>query len=666
MGMPMAAAPPMGAPLMAQGAAVPVMAAPVMGMPAFAQPGFAAPVAPYAAPVEMAPEPVAAPAFDSAVMNVLDAAVAAPASSKKGTARPSAARPGSRRDSKQGFSPQMLGLGIGALGIVFVMVLVIVMTRPSAPPAGEDIANKETTDTGATDAGAKPEKKKEKDPAVEEIVEGEDGSGKPDAKDAEPGAEKKPPKKTPAGPTSETVDDDGKSLWTAPTSGPPIDVQYLPPGTQVLLALRPAEMLHGSEGEKVLAALGPGGAWAKGELEKITGVQLGDMEQVLVAFSSLEKGPPQAGIVVRLAQPRPKQQMLEALNNPAAATDGKDYCVGSSWAYYWPPAGQDKVLVVCGAKEMPELVDMDGAPPMRKEMEKLLKQTDAKRQFTLLVAPKYLQDDGKSLLDGELARLRDPLATFLGENVQAAALSLNWGQDFFAELRLYSTDVGPEDLARSVRDQVAKAAQQVEDYVNAINPSPYSKAVLNRFPQMLRVVDEYTRVGEEENQAILRCYLPLPAGHNLVMGTELALFERGGGAGGGAKVAAKPSGPAEALKQKITLSFGRDTLEKTMEMISREIDTEIVIIGGDLQLEGITKNQSFGLDEKDKPAGEILRTVMMKANPDGKLVYVFKPKNPGEKDIIFVTTRAAVEKRGDKLPPELAAAGGDAKAKGKK
>ena len=77
------------------------------------------------------------------------------------------------------------------------------------------------------------------------------------------------------------------------------------------------------------------------------------------------------------------------------------------------------------------------------------------------------------------------------------------------------------------------------------------------------------------------------------------------------------------------------------------------IEGKDLQLEGITKNQSFGLDERDKPADEILRKVMQLANPDGKLVYVLKPLEPGGKDVVFITTRAAVAKRGDKLPPEL-------------
>ena len=80
---------------------------------------------------------------------------------------------------------------------------------------------------------------------------------------------------------------------------------------------------------------------------------------------------------------------------------------------------------------------------------------------------------------------------------------------------------------------------------------------------------------------------------------------------------------------------------------------KVEILGGDLQLEGITKNQSFGLDERNRPAGEILRKIMLQANPDGKLVYIVKPRVPGGEEMLFITTRKAVEKRGDKLPPEL-------------
>jgi hypothetical protein len=88
-------------------------------------------------------------------------------------------------------------------------------------------------------------------------------------------------------------------------------------------------------------------------------------------------------------------------------------------------------------------------------------------------------------------------------------------------------------------------------------------------------------------------------------------------------------------------------------MLLNDAEIKYEIVGGDLQLEGITKNQSFGLDEKDKTVGEILRKIMLLANPDGKLVYVIKPAQPGGPETLFITTRAAAAKRGDKLPPEL-------------
>ena len=71
--------------------------------------------------------------------------------------------------------------------------------------------------------------------------------------------------------------------------------------------------------------------------------------------------------------------------------------------------------------------------------------------------------------------------------------------------------------------------------------------------------------------------------------------------------------------------------------------------GHALELEGITKNQSFGLDEQNQTADAILRTILARSNPDGKLVYVVR--NKGGAESIEITTRAAAAKRGDVLPP---------------
>ena len=87
-------------------------------------------------------------------------------------------------------------------------------------------------------------------------------------------------------------------------------------------------------------------------------------------------------------------------------------------------------------------------------------------------------------------------------------------------------------------------------------------------------------------------------------------------------------------------------------MIAEEIGVPIEILGTDLQLDGITKNQSFGLEERDQTADAILRAILAKSNTDGKLVFVVRSKNGVES--IEITTRAAVAKRGDTLPPGFA------------
>ncbi len=80
-------------------------------------------------------------------------------------------------------------------------------------------------------------------------------------------------------------------------------------------------------------------------------------------------------------------------------------------------------------------------------------------------------------------------------------------------------------------------------------------------------------------------------------------------------------------------------------MIGAKIGMKVVIADADLQLDGITKNQAFGLDEHDKPAREILSKALRLANPDGKLVYIVR------NDTILITTKAAADRGRDATPP---------------
>jgi hypothetical protein len=109
-----------------------------------------------------------------------------------------------------------------------------------------------------------------------------------------------------------------------------------------------------------------------------------------------------------------------------------------------------------------------------------------------------------------------------------------------------------------------------------------------------------------------------------------------------------------------SLQFARDSLESALEQLSQAIGVEIVIIGPDLQSDGITRNQQLSINLENRPAAEILVEILRAANPDKsssgpqddrqKLVYVVKPLSPGGEEGVFVTTRSRVAERGEVLP----------------
>ena len=187
---------------------------------------------------------------------------------------------------------------------------------------------------------------------------------------------------------------------------------------------------------------------------------------------------------------------------------------------------------------------------------------------------------------------------------------------------------------------------------------------------MVRKLAAYTREQlDTRDHAMLRCYLPAVAGHNLLMAAELTLAESQRGCGRNWLPTIPPMSirafprrrPAftSGCAKVTSLKFAKDTLESALEQLSQDIGVPIVIRGPDLQADGITKNQSFGIDLSNKPAEEILVEILRLANPDKtatgandarqKLVYIIEQK-PDKTEQIVVTTRARATERHDELP----------------
>jgi hypothetical protein len=263
------------------------------------------------------------------------------------------------------------------------------------------------------------------------------------------------------------------------------------------------------------------------------------------------------------------------------------------------------------------------------------------------------------LFDGAAEKLREPLDGFVGDGVRAIAISVHIDdENFFAELRAMGTlENKPEELASRFASKFMKLPNQIEDAQVGARFSPYGEKTVRRFPQMLNEFALGVRKGVDEGQAVLRCYLHPVAGPNLAQAIDLAMHESGGNAAVAVaqKEPNKPKSPAEKLAAKINLSFPKESFERAMEIWGNEAGLKVVMLGSDLMVYGITKNQPIAeFNEQGASAEAILLKILKIANPEGKLVYVLKPETPGGEEVVFITTRTAVKTRGDKLPASLA------------
>lgn len=463
--------------------------------------------------------------------------------------------------------------------------------------------------------------------------------------------------------------------WSSPTNGRPPRLSYLPPGSQLILLARPAEIAADEEGSRFVESLGPRVARGIATLQTLCGCGLEGLTEIQAGWQAGggEPGIDTAGVVagwtIRFSAASPLFDDDDARRKAWGETteqdvDGERVYRGKTIAFWLPDAEKGGVLVVAPfpvVEAMVAAAHADGAEPegdllaasLPQDLEELVGMLDHTRHLTLLGSPQYLQTDGRPLLSGPLERLIEPLGSFFGEGVKAAAVSVHFGPNFYAEVDTIATRAEPaHPLAVRLARQFGTVAGMVEDFCVALDPHPYGRKLVMRLPAMLRVVDANVRCGAEGKGVVLNVYLPRHAGHNLVLASELAIEQSpgSGAVAGAAKTSSSvtAAGPQAGLQKKISLAFVNDNLERSLQMLSEEIGIPMQILGGDLQLDGITKNQSFGLEERDKPAEAVLRTILAKADSAGRLVYVVRKKDGGES--IEITTKSAAVKRGDTLP----------------
>ena len=442
------------------------------------------------------------------------------------------------------------------------------------------------------------------------------------------------------------VDDDGQTLWAAPAEGEPISLSYLPLGTRLILHIRPAELFAHPESDKLLAAIGPWGAATLQQVEEVSGVKLQQVQALTVAVH-----PGATGALHNTWR-------LEFDAGQSPLPEPREHASGR--VCFAPDSAKGRVLVCCPKEDLQELKAQGDEPALfGRDMQRLLDQTDVRRSVTVVFDTRFLKTEGHELLQGNAEPIEELLAEIGGDEATAIALSADWDDSLFLELRSNVTlNVRPYLHAEKREQWITDATERLRSALAEESMHPYGRQVVQRLPNMLRVLSEYTRGGQDEQTSVLRCYLPTVAGHNLLMAGELLLSLPEGSSAAETSQQA-PRTIHEKLDQTTSLVFTKDTLEQALKLLGDDIGVEIRIAGSDLQLEGITKNQSFGIELRDKSAREILEAILALANPDRtatgladvkqKLVYVLQDAESTD-GVIVVTTRAAAAKRGDQLP----------------
>lgn len=478
---------------------------------------------------------------------------------------------------------------------------------------------------------------------------------------------------TPLAVKPEETPDDGKSLWASPTEGKRPRLRYLAPGPQMVLMARLSRVGQGPW-DAVLRGSGLKITDLNTDIQTTTGFSIDEIDRLDIGLYE-RGGRIETVQVVHLLKNYPLEQFLQRWQNDATQSYAGEAMYLKNNRCYYQPVGRHDVFSIGKRNDIEQIIDWLGEETTldsqrvadtergNTPLASLVRAADVDRDVNLFFNANFVRSSRDRLYAGPLQPLHGATSWCLGpgENIQAGLLSLHLDKTFFCELELFcSRDKRPRLVAEEIYERLQQAPALLNQHLLRQNISPYSQATLALVPDMLRALVRYTRHDEDQPQgmrAILHTHLPTTAAAHLALAGELLLWETTRPQA--VDFPEEPFSLEERLARPTTLRFGRDNLLQAVTQLSQEIGLAIELKGTDLEQEGITQNQSFGINMEDKPAKEILVEILRLANPiknaqlsspEQKLVYIVKTGLPGQDPVLWITTRTAARQREDTIP----------------
>ncbi|QDS92300.1 Serine/threonine-protein kinase PknB [Roseimaritima multifibrata] len=476
--------------------------------------------------------------------------------------------------------------------------------------------------------------------------------------------------------------DNEKTLWAPPSVPDPPPLEMIPGGPQMVIVLRLSDLVQSPTGQAISNAFSQELGDALENLTQRTKIPAEDIERLTLAFDGQGEGVASITMGIHLQKPRPLKDLLQTWKVEIAQTpEGDPILAGDGPDAFFVRDVSEGAMVdafsIGSIEQMKGVAEMGGAPiPLPPQLKGLWQSANSEADLNLLLLPNYLFADGRNILKTYAPQIIGPLREFLQPDANGVLLVSNLEPDWYLETRMLP---GPgttsTTLSRKMQTTVAQLPTWAENFLVDTSPDPSWRKLANRMPQMLRAIDRYARYGVAEDAATANLYLPSEAAPNILLASMLAANTLPGKA---AAIAATPMATKamsieELLEMPISVSFDQESLEFAGQAVIDEVKGKAppgttippyVLLGGDLQKEGITQNQQIrDFKIKDQPLRKVLTLLVMQANidksvtdasqPQQLLVWVIgdNPNKPGEKAIL-ISTRAGAEGKYE-LPAEF-------------
>jgi len=446
---------------------------------------------------------------------------------------------------------------------------------------------------------------------------------------------------------------------TTPAGRKPIRLLLAPDGVRIIVHLRPAELWRAKGNPapvtppkatvrpdweaELRECLAPLAGWAEQEIGEWCLFPPAEIQEVLFSFVLRTPGePPDVAATVWLAEPSSVAEIAKRFGGePVEKAPLPTYTKG------------DRALVIRDARTFAvgpqsaaqEMAEGNGeANPTDESIEELLKETDRRRQLTVVFRPDDLDRFRETLFPAPLVDVAHRMAQWLDPDaIEGVVLGVRLADPLRLWLALRNrSGTGIRRLEEDVQKRLDHLPVDVLVHVRRLRPETSGhRKLIGRVPAMWKAVTLGSESNTQPRLAAFESVLPARAAPNLALGTYLTLTEPPGPSASPEKSSGaveKSQSIADRLQMKIDVDFRRAPLSEAFTSIGEEIGVPFEIDGGALKLAGYTKNMPQTYRQNQSPASEALKTIL---KPYPKMALVV---DEGRMRITVTTVEAAKAK----------------------